>query len=383
MKIVVPAVLVMAALISGYAQAGIKIYEKEDSFVEVGGRIQLQYYRENSQPGSTTDSWFFRRLRPYIAGGKNKHWYGKWQWDMGKAEGSNELSVKDAYIRYSGWSGHKLYVGNVDFPFSREYLTSSKKTTLVERGFAGDHNYGTPDKNLGIKLTGAVAGGKFGYAFGLANASVDPDHSKLDFDTPMNRNADFNEGTMAGGRISIAPLGAVKFTQGYNSGGLRFAVELGGFGWNNDDDNNTSTDALGNHTGGTNPDVNKATGAEAVLAVRGYGLSLDVQGNKFKAETIDAAYTGGLYNLGEAELSQAHAEAGFMVWPNRLELAGGVQSQDADTYVEEWKRRSIGLNYFIHGHDLKIQATYRKNYNISGVADNDSSELFVQTQYVF
>lgn len=383
MKSVVTAALLMGALVSGQAQAGIKIYEKEDKFVEVGGRIQLQYYRENTAPGSTTDSWFFRRLRPYIAGGKNKDWYGKWQWDMGKAEGDNELSVKDAYIRYSGIKSHKIYVGNVDFPFSREYLTSSKKTTLVERGFAGDHNYGTPDKNLGIKLTGSVAGGKFGYAFGVANAAVDPDHSKLDFDTPMNRNSDFNEGTMAGGRISIAPLGAVKFAQGYNSGGFKFAVEVGGFGWNNDDDNNVSTDVSGNHTGGTKPDVNMATGTEAVLAVRGYGLSLDVQGNRFKSETIDAAYTGGLYNLGEAELSQTHAEAGFMVWPNRLELAGGVQSQDADTYVKEWTRRSVGINYFVHGHDLKIQATYRKNYNIDGVVDKDSSELFVQTQYVF
>ncbi|MBE9516834.1 MAG: hypothetical protein IME93_07625 [Proteobacteria bacterium] len=384
MRALVGTAVAAGLIAASNVQAGLIVYEDGDKFVEVGGRIQLQYYRENPEVGASTDSWFFRRLRPYIAGSKHKDWYGKWQWDMGKAEGGNELAVKDAYIRYSGWAGHKLYVGNVDFPFSREYLTSSKKSTLVERGFAGDHNYGTPDKNLGIKLQGSVAGGRFGYAFGIANASVDPDDSKLDFDTPMNRNDDFNEGTMVGGRLSIAPMGAVSFAQGYNSGAFKFAVEAGAFGWSNDGDNNVNTDPVtGLDVGAGKPDVDKATGTEAVIALRGYGLSLDLQGNKYKAETIDGTYGGGLYSFGEAELTQTHAEAGYMIVAKRLEIAAGAQSQDADTYTDKWMRRSVGLNYFVHGHDLKIQATLRNNYNNDGVTDKDSREVFVQTQYVF
>lgn len=385
MRVVVGVVVAAGLLAASSAQAGIKVYEDGDKFVEIGGRIQLQYYKENPELGATEDKWFFRRLRPYIAGSKHKDWYAKWQWDMGKAEDSNEMAVKDAYIRYSGWTGHKLYVGNVNFPFSREYLTSAKKSQLVERGFAGDHNYGTPDKNLGIKLQGAFFGKRLGYGIGVANATVDPDETKLDFDTPMNRNSDFNEGTMAGGRISIAPLGPVAFAQGYNKGGFRFAIEGGAFSWTNDDDNNTYTLASGTHDPAAvgKPDVAKASGTEVAVAVRGYGFSLDAQSNKFEAETVDNIYIGGLYNLGEAELKQSHVEAGYMVWPGRLELVGGNQKQDADTYAYEWVRRSVGINYFIHGHDLKIQATLRNNYNIDGVKDDDSREVFVQTQYVF
>ena len=385
MRAVIGVVVTAGLLAANSVHAGIKVYEDGDKFVEIGGRIQLQYYKENPEVGATEDKWFFRRLRPYIAGSKHKDWYAKWQWDMGKGEDDNEMAVKDAYIRYSGWAGHKLYVGNVDFPFSREYLTSSKKTQLVERGFAGDHNYGTPDKNLGIKLQGTFFGKRLGYGVGVANASVDPDEDKLDFDTPMNRNSDFNEGTMAGGRISIAPFGPVSFAQGYNKGSFRFAIEGGAFNWTNDDDNNSYTDPVtGLHLAGTKPDVDQASGTEVVVAIRGYGFSLDAQRNKFEAETIDNTYSGGLYNaVGEAELKQEHVEAGYMVWPGRLELVGGNQKQDADTYAYEWVRRSVGINYFIHGHDLKIQATLRNNYNIDGVKDDDSREVFVQTQYVF
>ena len=57
-------------------------------------------------------------------------------------------------MKYSGFDAMDITVGNTNFCFSRELLTSSKNQQLVERTFVGDHNYGTPDRQAGIHLQG-------------------------------------------------------------------------------------------------------------------------------------------------------------------------------------------------------------------------------------
>ena len=83
--------------ISSYA-GGIT-YKDGDKYLKVGGRIQIQYHQEKPDGGETTDDLFFRRLRPYIEGSLHKDWNGKIQFDLGKAEGENELAIKDAYMQ--------------------------------------------------------------------------------------------------------------------------------------------------------------------------------------------------------------------------------------------------------------------------------------------
>ena len=73
----------------------------------------------------------------------------------------------------------------------------------------------------------------------------------------------------------------------------------------------------------------------------------------------------------------------YMIMQDKLELVAGYQSQDADNYAEEWTRTSLGANYFIKKHDIKIQASYRMNEDKDGVDGNDVDEFFLQTQYVF
>lgn len=121
------------------------------------------------------------------------YWKGKFQFDIGQAEDDNELAIKDAYMQYTGFEALKIAVGNAPFPFSREFLTSSKRQQLVERTFVGDHNYGTPDRNVGVHVTGELAR-QLTWGISGASASIDPDNEKLDFDTPVNKDSDFNEG---------------------------------------------------------------------------------------------------------------------------------------------------------------------------------------------
>jgi hypothetical protein len=352
--------------------AGITVYEDGDKYVKIGGRIQIQYHYEDPDNGDSEDDLFFRRLRPYIEGSLHKDWKGKFQWDMGKATGDNEIAIKDAYLQYKGFDGVKLTVGNANFPFSRELLTSSKKQQLVERTFVGDHNYGTPDRQLGIHLTGAAMDKKITWGASVAKGAIDPSTSKLDFDTLANEGDDFIKGWMYGGRVDFHPFGNLKMSQGDFKKDLKATIGAAAFAWSNDDDV---------FNGGS--DVDEITGFEISGAIRVAGFSVDAEYNLFNAETIDSTLTSGLYENGETDLENFAVEGGYMVLPAQLELVAGYEYQDADNYEDEWTRTSVGVNYFFKKHDIKLQTTYRMGENLNGTKGNDADELFLQMQYVF
>jgi len=368
---------VIVALASGAfslaANAGGVKYQDGDKYLKLGGRIQLQYLQVDPDNASSTDELFFRRLRPYIEGSLHKNWKGKFQWDMGKAEGSNELSVKDAYMAYTGLSSVQIIVGNLSFPFSREFLTSSKYQQFVERSFSGDHNYGTPDRQTGIHFKGKTASTKLSWGASVAMGAIDPDTSKIDFDTIANKNADFNEGVMVGGRIDYHPFGFLKMSQGAFSRKQKLTVGVAAYNWNNDKDINPANAN----------DVDNVVGLEISGAYRIAGLSIDAEYNQFSADLLDTTLTDGLYKNGSTTLSNTMIKAGYMVVPMTLELVAGYQSQDADNYASAWNRTSLGANWFIHKHDIKFQLTYRLGENIKGVNGADQNELFAQGQYVF
>ena len=356
------------------AYAGGITYKDGDNYLKVGGRIQLQYHYMDPDGGDSTDEIFFRRLRPYIEGSTHKDWKAKIQWDMGKAEGENEIAIKDAYFQYKGMSNAKLTIGNANFPFSREFLTSSKYQQLVERTFVGDHNYGTPDRNVGIHFTGNTDSKKITWGASGTVASIDPSSKKLDFDTPVNRNDDFDDGFMIGGRVDFHPFGQLKFAQGDFSGKTKATIGVAAYSWNNDGDKDAKfKEAF---------DVDSATGLEISGAFRAAGFSVDAQYNSFDADTVDAGFNGGLYKNGTTTLTNAAIEGGYMI-NNTIEIVAGYQTQDADGYATSWDRTSVGANWFINKHDTKVQLTYRKGENLNGVENKDEDEVFLQTQFVF
>jgi hypothetical protein len=302
---------------------------------------------------------------------------------MGDATGDNEIAVKDAYMQYKGFEGMKVTVGNAYFPFSREALTSSKYQQLVERTFVGDHNYGTPDRNLGVHLTGHNGGKTLTWGLSGASAAIDPDAEKLDFDTPVNKSSDFNEGWMLGGRVDWHPFGELKMSQGDFKGETKATIGVAAYTWSNDDDNNSYTNALGVSTSASKADVDSVNAFEVSAALRAKGFSVDAEYNLFNADTVDNNFTGGMFRNGSTELTNWAVEGGYMVVPAKLELVAGYESMDADNYADTWNRTSVGANWFLHKHDVKVQVTYRMGENVDGVAGNDLDEVYLQGQYVF
>jgi len=362
---------------------GVKYENDDGDYVKLGGRIQLQYHMTDPDGGDSTDELLFRRLRPYIEGSVHEDWKGKFQFDLGKGA----LAVKDAYMMYTGLDAMDITVGNANFCFSRELLTSSKNQQLVERTFVGDHNYGTPDRQAGIHMGGQVLDDMLAWNVGVAKGALDPSNKKLDFDTVTQQDAgdDWLEGDMFGGRIEFFPMGSFKPSQGDFKGDLKAAVAVAGFSWNNDDDHvNMDVDDDTGISTVSHKDVDSVTGIEVSGALRFAGLSVDAQYNSFDSDLVNGkAGSDGIYKDGTTTLQNYAVEGGYMIVPSRLELVAGYQSQDADGYAKAWNRTSVGANIFVAKHDVKYQVTYQMGENKDGKEDSDVDELFVQAQYVF
>jgi phosphate-selective porin OprO/OprP len=353
---------------------GVKYKNDNGDYLKLGGRIQLQYHRTDPDGGSATDSLKFRRLRPYIEGSVNKDWKGKWQFDLGKGK----VEIKDAFFSYKGIEGMEIALGNANFPFSREFLTSSKKQQFVERTFVGSHDYGTPDRQAGIHIVGGALDEMLTYAVSATMAAHDPSNSKLDFDTVVSLNAgdDWSDGPMVGGRVDFHPFGKLKMEQGDFKGDLKATIGVGAFSWANDDDYTAERET-------EDDDLDSANGVEVSAALRFAGLSVDAQYNTFDADLVMAGVTDGIYVDSSTTLENYSIEGGFMVWPSTVELVAGYQSQDADGYAKSWNKTSVGANLFLKKHDVKYQFTYQIGENKDGKDGNDVDELFVQAQYVF
>lgn len=377
--------IVIAAGAGGPVFAGIKIYEDGHKFVEVGGRIQLQYANVDVDGEEQRDQVFFRRLRPYIAASVTENWSGKIQVDFGKSLDQDEVAVKDAYMEYTGWKNKTLTIGNSKTPFSREFLTSSKRQQTVERGFVGDHNFGTPDRQLGLRLSGHSESKKITYQVAFGGEHFDPDVRRMDFDTPVNNADDWNEGPIVAGRIDFHPWGQMTFDQGdFHSDDFKATFSLGFFSWSNDGDNNTYTDpGTGLSISSSKADLDQAEGLEISGGLRGRGFSVDLEYNLVSGDTVDPTFTGGLYRDGSTDLDKYQIEGGYMLSSTPLEIVARYQSLDADNYEEAWNATEVGLNYFWNKHKAKVQLTYRLGENFSGRKGVDAETILVQWQFVF
>ena len=369
------------------ANAGIKVYEDGDKFIEVGGRIQFQYLHFDPSDGDSESTVWFRRLRPYIAGSVTKDWWGKIQVDFGKNLNQNEVAVKDAYMQYIGWKNHKVFIGNSKTPFSREYLASSKRQQTVERVFVGQHNFGNPDRMLGFRLDGNTPNTKIAYKVSIGGQNLDPDIRRMDFDTPVNDEEDWNEGVVAAVRLDIFPWGAIKYDQGdFDRGPIKAGFAGALFGWENDGDRNSYTENIEGVDTCINEkkcDLDNAQGWELSAGMRGRGFSVDLEYNEIDGELVDPVFTGGLYVDGQTTIKKWQLEAGYMLPMIPMELVYKRDSFDSDGYDEEWIGNDFALNYFFNKHKAKVQFVYRLGRSVEGVDGDDLNTFIMQWQFVF
>ena len=374
------------------ADAGIKVYEDGDRWVELGGRLQLQYLYVTDDPregeSGSEDTIFFRRLRPYIAGSVTTKWWGKFQWDMGKSLDGNEIQVKDAYMQYIGLKNHRFFIGNSKTVFSREFLTSSKRQQTVERWFVGQHNFGSPDRMLGFRVDGNTSDKKFEYKFNVGGENFDPDNKRMDFDTPANDSGDWTQGWVGAGRVTFYPLDPIKRDQGdFSRGSFNLALEAAAFHWTQNDNRTAYTDEDENGNEVCNNeskcDLESATGWELSGGVRGHGLSVDLEYNEIAGDMIADNVNTGMYVDGKTTIKKWQLEGGYMLANIPIEFVYKRDSMDTDGYDAKWYANDFGINYFFNKHKAKAQLVFRDESNVNGEDGDNRQQIVMQWQFVF
>jgi len=167
-----------------------------DFEVGIGGRLQLDAAFFDEDEGSIGNGSEVRRGRLYVAGKFDRHWSYKNQIDFA----GDEVSIKDAYLRYSGLPA-RLTLGNFKEPFSLEELVSARFLTFMERALP---NVFAPSRNLGLAadISGRLVGHEGGWSASLGVFGEGVDDSGFDSDSQRED----DEGVGVTGRLTVAPI---------------------------------------------------------------------------------------------------------------------------------------------------------------------------------
>jgi hypothetical protein len=366
-------------------EAGIPLYRNGSDFkLDLGIRLQVQYYHLGGDAWSE-EKLYFRRLRPALEASFSPSWEAEAEFDFGETIEGEAVEFKDIFISYRGFEskGFLVTLGNEKAVFSRQLQSSSKSLTLVERGFVGVDDFGSLDRVVGVRVDGSDSTKRLTMAASVGLASHEPDASQMEFESPLNAGANSNRGWSFSGRAELSPLGKVEYDQGdFGSEHLHFALAAAAYRWSNDGSRTPHTEN-GRSTREDAADLDRSHGVEVSGALRGRGLSADAELQWVRGETTDRAFTGGLYDRGEAELSKLSLQSGYMVLPERVELVGGFDRLDAATYGSAWKRLSFGATYYWKRQNLKLQGNYVLHWSFFGAPGDDPEAFVTQLQLVF
>lgn len=373
------------------AHAGVNVWQKDDSYIDVGMLIQTQARAVNGGGAGTNqslDNIFFRRLRPFFYGAFNKNWQGIIQMEFGDGfEGQDQKSsIKWAYMEYLGLEANQqssLKIGSFKPYFGREFLTLGPHLQTIERTFTGIQWYGTPDYMMGLGFTRMTPDRKLSYGVTAGTMSINQRPDRIYFESPQNQTggAD-NTGYLVSGRVDFYPFGEMPFnpkpltanafdrSDFHNTQVWQVMMSVGGYGWWNNNDSNPG--AVGCPVSNNNvcpsgvANVNQVYGAEVSGGLRGYGFSGDVEYQRIHGDLRNATFTGGLYQNGDTNLNKFTVNGGYMIYRDKVELAGSYALLTASNFPSNWNSYRAGLNWFVHEYAIRFSADVTFNVNAYG-----------------
>ena len=153
----------------------IAVNDKGASFKSAGGDYEIRlrgliqgdgrFFLDDHAPAQN-DTFLLRTARPTIEG------------SLGKLVGfrltpefaGDNASIVDAYVDLRFNPAYTLRVGKFTSPVGLERLQSSSPLSAVERSLPSEL---APNRDIGVQLQGEVADGRFSYALGVFNGTVD------------------------------------------------------------------------------------------------------------------------------------------------------------------------------------------------------------------
>ncbi|GGD37019.1 porin [Pseudoxanthomonas indica] len=153
----------------------ISVNDKGASFKSADGNYEVRlrgliqgdgrfYVNDDALPQN--DTFLLRTARPIIEGSLGKLIGFRFTPEFA----GDSASIVDAYVDLRFDPAYTLRVGKFTSPVGLERLQSSSALAGVERALASEL---APNRDIGVQLQGDVAEGKFSYALGVFNGTVD------------------------------------------------------------------------------------------------------------------------------------------------------------------------------------------------------------------
>jgi phosphate-selective porin len=333
-----------------------------------GLRIQTRYSYNSATRNNT---FTVERFRLKGAGElwKVVKYYAEMKIDnTGKPGASPTAAVENAWLDYTPLTDVSGRAGLYDVPFSRDALTSDSKLLFMDRSLIKDAltSFGLADNGIGAMVHGRPLGGRLEYAVGVFN------NDKFDgLGTSSGTQA--SGWLMPAGRVAVdlldpaPPGGYADYRGSYVGQGQRLTI-------------GANAEWLGNAVDGPEAFDIYAWGSDLFFNTGPYTVQAEYDWFR-QSGNVDISNYGWFVQGGYLlePLNARLKEAAH--WFPALEVAGRYQDLDAPSYnTDREHRESVGMNMYIHDHNLKIQT----DYSWRQIEDTPDSQVFqIQLQVDF
>jgi phosphate-selective porin OprO/OprP len=301
------------------------------------------------------DRFRLRRTRINLTGDFAEQFDFKVEGDFGQGDGLNSnrlaFSATDIFVNWHQFPEAQVKVGQWKAPFGLEQLTPDPSLIIIERSLPTGAI--TPDRQIGAQL------------WGKPFTNIWPDEKDLltyyaGIFNGNGRNVSVNDNNnfMYVGRLELMPFKGKIF-------GQESSLKLGGDVLNSRDDAGTNISStlnlLVNADGSLSPfvlpgaDERTAWGVDAWLKLGPFDLIGEYLQEKVNGRTVNGVPPG----FADFTTNGYYITAAYFLIPKKLQAA--VQWQD----LNPGQRGSDGihsitggLNYYIHGDDLKLMVNY-------------------------
>lgn len=280
----------------------------------------------------TSTAFSVRRARLELKGTMFRPWL-KYAitYELSSTSGDKDSKFKDVYFAFAKHEAATVQIGQFKVPFSLQELTSDTRLQFVDRSITNDF---APARDAGFAVTGLVADGRFGYAAGVFNGGGE---SKSQDD----------QGLLYVGRVWVDPLGAYKLGEGTTDAGDEHEVHVG-LAYR------TGEVIRGTLTTGVFEDPNDQSAWNVEAAWRWKRLFATAE---FFGQTNEISNP---VSGPDVEQKGWHVQAAVAAIPGTLEFGARYAVLDGNTGADDAAATEtrFGVNYYLKGHNFKIQTDY-------------------------
>ena len=310
--------------------------------------LQPQYEYLGVEEGEDTNTFLIKRAQLRILGNvfDPRLKYKMMLQGATTSSGSDEWSLRDLWIDWQWRKYFQIMAGQFFVYYDYEDLQPSWALPLVDRSII-NANLGF-ERDIGVRLHGSLFSDRLNYHLYMMNG---------DGRNTLNANDEF----FYGARLDYHILGTQQYLLSdiktsdspHLALGVSFLHDAGNASLGDDRLNRFTTD----------------------LAFRYKGFSALSLVNFVRNENKDVTDYGLL------------GQAGYFIIPERLELAGRwakvIKDGALGTDTVDPHEFSFGLNYYIKGHNAKLQVDYSRLLNNASTQDRDDDRVRLQLQLFF